>query len=51
MMIKTDKLCIANEEVTQLQRLLFEAYERRKKVLEERNLYTWWYWIWEKLGY
>jgi len=51
MMIKTDKLDIANEEVTQLQRLLLEAYERRRLVLINRNLYSWWDWVWEKMGY
>ena len=51
MLIRTDKLYIANEEVNQLQRLLSEAYERRKRILINRNMFSWWDWLWDKLGY
>jgi len=51
MLIKTDKLYIANEEVNQLQILLIEAYERRRHVLIEREMYTWWEWFLQKCGY
>ena len=49
MMIKTDRLYIANEEVSQLERLLEEAYQRRKNILIERNIFSWWDWLWDKL--
>ncbi len=49
MMIKTDRLSIANEEVSELGRLLEEAYQRRKRILIERDIFSWWDWIWDKL--
>ena len=51
MMIHNDKLYIANEEVVQLQRLLEEAYQRRKNILINRNMFSWWDWLWDTVGF
>ena len=50
-MVHNDKLYIANEEVVQLQRLLEEAYQRRKNILINRNMFSWWDWLWDKVGF
>jgi len=51
MLAHNDKLYIANEEVIQLQRLLGEAYQRRKAILIRRNMFSWWDWLLDKVGY
>ena len=51
MLAHNDKLYIANEEVLQLQQLLEEAYQRRKAVLIDRNMFSWWEWLLDTVGY
>ena len=49
--IVRDKFYIAKEEITALERLLKEAKQRERQLFKEKNMQTWWDWIWELIGY
>jgi hypothetical protein len=49
--IKRDDLMNAEDEVQQLERLLNEAWLRRRKILKKKSMQGWVDWIWEWIGY
>lgn len=49
--IKRDDLMNAEDEVKQLERLLNEAWLRRRKILKKKAMQGWVDWIWECIGY
>ena len=49
--IVRDKFYIAKEEIKALERLLKEAKQRERQLFKEKNIQTWWDWIWELIGY
>jgi len=49
--IKRDELMDAQDEVRELERLLNEAWLRRRNILKKKLMQGWWDWIWEFIGY
>ena len=46
-----DKLTIVKDEIYHLERLLNEAYLRRRRILKSDGQQTWYDWFWELIGY
>jgi len=50
--IKRDELMEAQDEVNKaLERLLNEAWSRRRNLLKKKSMQGWWDWMWEFIGY
>lgn len=50
-MIIRDKLYCAQQEVRELEKLLYEAKIRERKALKQQGMQGWWDYIWEIFGY
>ena len=46
-----DKITIVQEEIQQLERLLQEAQERRRRIWKNEGGQGWWDWLLELVGY
>lgn len=49
--IKRDELMEAQDEVKALERLLNEAWLRRRNILKKKLMQGWWDWVCEFIGY
>jgi hypothetical protein len=49
--IKRDELMEAQDEVRELERLLNEAWLRRRNLLKKKSMQGWWDWVLEFIGY
>ena len=49
--IKRDELMEAEDEVRELERLLNEAWLRRRRLWKKKSIQGWWDWVWEFIGY
>ncbi len=49
--IKRDELMEAQDEVRELERLLNEAWLRRRNILKRKSMQGWWDWVLEFIGY
>ena len=45
--IKRDELMEAQDELRELERLLNEAWLRRRNLLKKKSMQGWWDWMWE----
>lgn len=51
MIIHRDELVNAEDEIKELERLLNEAFLRKRTILKKRAIQGWWDWIMEIIGY
>ena len=49
-MIHRDELVNAHDEIKELERLLNEAFLRKRTILKKRALQGWWDWLMEIIG-
>ena len=51
MLIRRDELMNAEDEIKELERLLNEAFLRRRNILKRKYIQGWWDWMCELFGY
>ena len=49
--VKRDELMDATDEIRELERLLNEAWLRKRIILKKKGLQGWWDWFLEYIGY